>query len=457
MIRALWLLVKVGIFVSLVIWIADRPGYVSIDWLNYKIKFHVGLFLLIILGVVMLGMAIFGIVKGVLDLPKTWGRYRDFTNKDKGLRALTLGLSAVAAGDAKAANYQSYRASKYLQDDQPLKTLLAAQAARLEGRELDASNHFIALMQDKEASFLGVRGLLQIALDSNDVNGALELSKRALEAYPKQPWILRIAYDLQLKAHHWDDAVKTLYVAEKAEVFHAQKALSDRVAILLARAEQAKVQGQEEHYFRYLQKAYQYDYAFAPSVERLALMYLERNKTKAAIAVLEKAWKTNPHPSLLPLWDRLCPPPRTTGKSEPVRVKWYERLLKLNPDNVVSLQAIAAVCMGEQLWGEARKYLERAEAIAPSDTLYKLWAQLEDKATHDQSAVMEYLKKAADAPKEKVWVCTETGRVYDRWASVSDLGYFNSIVWDYADSRRQSIISLSGQSQDIPALLSQKY
>ncbi|MCB1840332.1 MAG: heme biosynthesis protein HemY, partial [Alphaproteobacteria bacterium] len=34
-----------------------------------------------------------------------------------------------------------------------------------------------------------------------------------------------------------------------------------------------------------------------------------------------------------------------------------------------------------------------------------------------------------------VWICSETGHVYDRWVPVSDHGLFNTIVWDYPQSR----------------------
>tara|TARA_R110002095_G_scaffold105604_1_gene92413 strand:- start:102 stop:1469 length:1368 start_codon:yes stop_codon:yes gene_type:complete len=433
MIRALWTLVKISIIVAVVVWVAEHPGKIKIDWLEYNLEFQIGFFLVALLLLVVTGIVIFSIVKGVMDLPKNLVRYRDMTNKDKGFKALTIGLTAVAAGDAKAAAYQAHRARQFLSNDNPLPTLLEAQAARLKGDELEASRAFIALMDNKDSSFMGVRGLLQSALDHGDYVGALELGHRALSDYPKQGWILCIVYDLEIKARHWDSARKILYRTEKAGAITAGKAQSDRVAMLLAEAEEFKAAGQEEFFFRALNKAYKFDNKFLPTALRLGQMYIERGKHKAAISLIEKTWKRNPHPGLVALWAEAYQPPKD---SDPMmRVRWFEKLLSFNPESVEGLLAVANILIQEGLWGEARKHLEKAETIRPNVHLYKIWARLEERATHDDAAVRVWLEKAADAPRERVWICSETGRIYDEWTPISDQGLFNTIIWDFPQGR----------------------
>ena len=433
MIRALWTLVKISIVVAAVVWIAEHPGTIQIVWLEYDMTIHIGFFLFALLVLVVAGIVIFSMVKGALDMPKTLVRYRDMTNKDKGFKALTIGLTAVAAGDAKSASYQAHRARAFLSNDNPLPTLLEAQAARLKGDELEASRAFIALMDNKDAAFMGVRGLLQSALDNGDYKSALELGHRALEDYPKQGWILCIVYDLEIKARNWDSAKKILYRAEKAGAIAVNKAQSDRVAMLLAEAEEFKQLGQEEFFFRALNKAYKFDKNFLPTALRLGRMYIERGKQKAAVSLVEKAWKRNPHPGLVALWAEAYQPPKDNDPM--ARVRWFEKLLSYNTESVEGLQALANVMIQEGLWGEARKHLEKAETIRPNVSLYKLWARLEERATHDDAEVRSWLEKAADAPRERVWICSETGRIYDEWSPISDQGLFNTIIWDFPQGR----------------------
>ena len=436
MIRALFVLLKIALVVAAVVWIADHPGTIAVDWLDYTFTFHVGFFLVAMMLIVVLGIVIFSVIKTMLDLPKNMSRYRDMNNKEKGLKALTLGLTAVATGDSKAAAYQAHRARQFLNDNEPLPLLLEAQAARLKGDEIGAARSFISLMDTKDAAFLGVRGLLQAALDHGDYEGALELGHKALEDHPKQGWILCIVYDLEIRARNWNSAKKVLYRAEKAGAIATNKANSDRVAIMLAEADDAQQGGNEEIYFRKLNEAYKLDKHFIPSVLRLAHMYLARDKRKAAVSMIEAAWKVSPHPGLAGLWDEVKPSSKNDDSM--ARVRWFERLLALKPDSVEGLQAIAHVLIDEGLWGEARKHLERAEEIRPNVNLYKIWARLEERATHDATVVREWLEKAADAPRERVWICSETGRTYDEWVPVSDQGLFNSIIWDFSQGRSVS-------------------
>ena len=450
MLRTLLTIAKIGVLLAAVIWIAEHPGTIEIDWLDYKLEFHIGFFLLTLFVLLALGIFLFGVIKTLLDMPKTMQRYRDMTGKDKGLKALSIGLSAVAAGDAKGAAYQAYRVRKFLKDESPLSLLLEAQAARMNGDEAEASRAFIALMQDKDAGFMGVRGLLQSALDTQDYDGALELGHRALKDYPGKGWILSIVYDLELKAGNWSNASKILYRAEKAGAISAERALSDRVAMLLASALEHKKAGNEAGYFRDVHKAYKYDPTFLPTCLWLADLYIARGKHKAAVGTIKKAWKVMPHPELTQLWAKAYKPPRNNDTM--ARVRWFEQLVKLDPESVEGLQALASVMTQEGLWGDARRHLEMAEEIRPNVHLYKLWAQLEEKATGNEVAVRAWLEKAADAPREKVWICSETGRVYEKWMPISDQGLFNTIVWDYSLGRQFSLPHLTS-NQPIAGLI----
>ncbi len=450
MIRTLLTLAKISIVLAAVIWVAEHPGRIKIEWLDYTLDFHIGFFLIALFVLLALGIILFAFTKGILDFPKTFARYKMITAKDKGLKAFATGLSAIAAGDVKGAARQAYRTQKFLDDGNPLSLLLKAQVARLNGDEAGASRAFIELMKDKNAGFMGVRGLLQNALERGDYDGALELGRKALKDYPRQGWILNIVYDLELKARNWAGAGKILVRAQKAGAITREKALSDRVAILLAQGLEYKNSGDNKAYMRALQKAYRIDTSFLPTALWKADAHIENGQYRAAVRTIEKAWKCAPHPELTQLWAKACRPPKNNNTM--ARVRWFEKLLKLDPQSVEGLQAMASIMTQEQLWGDARRYLEMAEKIRPNVHLYKLWAKLEEKATGNEMAVCAWLEKAADAPREKVWICSETGRVYDEWVPVSDQGLFNTIIWDFPQGRNFALPHI-GSTRQIARLI----
>lgn len=458
MIKALWFAIKLGLLVALVVWVADRPGFVKIEWLEYTFTVHVGLFLLAAMATILVAIFIYNIIRAFVTFPASYRRYRGIKDQEKGYEALTIGLSAVAAGDAKKAVRQARRATRYLKGDTGLPLLLEAQAARLEGREEDALESFAGLLEDKNAAFLGVRGLLQAALDAQKYDKALEVAQQALTLHPKQPWILRTAYDLEIRLRHWDGALETLKRAEKAKAIEAEKARRDRGAILIAQAEELEHAGDEDAALKLLAKAFKLDEGFVPAAVRLARLENKNGAHRKAVSVIRKSWKASPHPDLANIWNGLIKP----GKAgEPLaRMHWFEKLLAAKADTAQGQIAAGRVALEEKLWGEARTYFMRALELEPSAEIYRLLATLEEQAGQSKTAVQGWLEKADEAEPDHVWICSETGRIYDEWSPVAlPHGSFNTIEWGLPDMvNRPAALGTAGETGgpvlDAPAELS---
>src|SRR5262249_25462280 len=138
MLRALWFAVRLGLLVAAAIWVANRPGEVEVHWLGYDIKTEVGMALLALFLALLVCLFVYRVLTEIVKFPASWRRYREHNKRNKGFRALTLGLTAVAAGDAKMAGYHAHRARQFLKHDNGLTVLLEAQAARLKGSDTAA-------------------------------------------------------------------------------------------------------------------------------------------------------------------------------------------------------------------------------------------------------------------------------------------------------------------------------
>ncbi|MFK7840144.1 MAG: heme biosynthesis protein HemY [Bdellovibrionales bacterium] len=430
MFRTLLFLVKVTLFVGVFIWLAEQEGSVRIDWLGYTINAHVGLFLAGLLTVILLSIFVYRVLKTFVDFPSSYRYYSEIRAKNKGYQALTRGLTAVAAGDTKAAIKHAGQARNLMPDDQGLPLLLEAQAARLEGRESDAQESFVSLLENKDTSFLGVRGLLQASMDAGDHKGALEMARRALRLHPKQPWILRTVYDLEIADRQWSAATQTLKRAERVGAIVKERALSDRVAMALAIALSAEEEGLHDVAVSQYRKAQTLDPLSIPAVLLSAEYFIRVEKPKKAISLIEKIWKKAPHAAFVDVWTRLMPNAHDTDALQ--RLKWYEKLVSINPSNARIQVAAGTAASEAALWGEARKFFDSAEEIRPSKELYKALAFLEDKASGDEHASRLWLEKAADVAAERVWICRESGRVYPHWSPIAaPHGGFNTIEWNY--------------------------
>lgn len=419
MIKALWFMLKVAVIVGVVLWVAERPGTVRVEWLDYTFTVHVGLFLLAILALIVSSIFIYRVVRAFVTFPSSLRYYNQVKGRDKGYRALTIGLTAVAAGDTAAALKQAEKARKLLPEEDGLPLLLEAQAARLDGREDDARDSFAALLENKDAAFLGVRGLLQASLDGGDSAGALKLARQALSLHPKQKWILRCVYDLEIRERHWSAAEDILKRAIKAGAISKDRGQSDRAAMAAAIAIEADTQGLDNVAAAKFKEAQKIDGLHAGIVILAARYYMGKGQRKKAVSLVEGSWKREgdhaAHGAFIHLWDDLMSD--KARKDALGRLKWFEKLVTLNPNNAAGYLAAGRAAMDGGLWGEARQLFERAEELRPSALLYKAFAELEDRAGGEDAkeAARGWLEKAADAQGEKLWVCRETGRVYDEW------------------------------------------
>lgn len=428
MIKALWFMLKIAAFVAVAVWIAEQPGTVDIHWMGYDAKIKMGFFLFSILCLILLTLFVYNTIKTFVEFPSSYSRYKEVKRFGKGYKALTLGLTAVAAGDTKIAVYQAHRAEKFLENDTGLPLLLKAQSARMQGKDDVARDAFVKMLANDESAFLGVRGLLQMNLDKGEYAQALGVAQKALVIQPKQPWILKIVYDMQIRLKQWAAAQKTLAKMEAHGGIDKPVARKARVALLHARAEEFLQENNKIEAQKSLHEAFKVQPDFVPTLVQLAQSYYHEGNRRKAVKLLEKAWKAEPHPDLARAWMDVMS--QDQGKKNLGRMQWFERLLKVRSDTVIAQMEGGRIATQDRLWGEARKYFERAEALSPNALLYQLWASLEEQAGHDATLVDVYLKKAAVAEPVTVWVCRESGRIYEQWQPVAQPhGAFNTISW----------------------------
>jgi HemY protein len=440
MIRSIWFLLHIVVLAGAGVWLLQHPGTVGISFAGYDIEAHVAVAFGALVILFLILMAFYKIVGWVAAIPGWVKGAHSKKRRERGFKSLTLGLSAVAAGDAKQASYHAWRMRQFLGDEKGLPWLLEAQAARLRGDKPAADGFFEKLLKEKDTAFLGVRGLLQSAIENDDGEKALIMARQALSMHPDQAWIIETAFRLETRARAWGDALKTLKRADRAQIWDAQTRKRHRIAVLLQQAEEKSRAGFLVEAGRLMKEAYRLDPAYVPTALRLAAFYIAQGKRRGAVQVIERAWKDNPHPELAALWAQLAPPKK--DKDMTAHLRWFERLVALKPGDVESQIAAASAAIEDGLWGEAWQYLSAAEKIRPSARLYKIWAQMEEKTGHYESA-RRYWEKASSAPGDKMWVCSETGRIYECWSAIAEPhGAFDTIVWDMPIATRGPVIAV---------------
>ncbi|WP_448205259.1 heme biosynthesis HemY N-terminal domain-containing protein [Azospirillum sp. sgz302134] len=424
MIRALWFLLKVAVLVAAAIWLVERPGTVNISWQGYVVETSFGIAVLIALAALAFGVFLFQLARGILRAPRNIGRYSRTRRRERGYKALTRGMVAVAAGDAVTARKMARKADGLL-NEPPLTMLLSAQAAQLQGDDRAAKEYFTAMLDRPETAFLGLRGLLTQSLKAGDRVEALQLARRAQSLQPNTPWLLGTLYDLEARAGEWAAAEGTLQQAVQAGAIASDQGRRHRAALLLERSFEAERRGRSDAALAHAQAAHDLVPGFVPAAARAARLLLAAGKHKQASKTIERSWRVHPHPDLTDAYREVV-----GGYDAMTRVKLFEKLRTIAPNDVESHIAVARASLDAQIWGEARAHLNKALELQPSRRLYRLLAELERAEHNDEDAARAWLAQAAAAPADAAWTCTACNAVTPAWGGLcGHCGAFDSLEW----------------------------
>ncbi|WP_395022088.1 heme biosynthesis protein HemY [Dongia sp.] len=427
--RTVWFFVKIAIVVAAAVWLADRPGHVSIEWLGYNIDLAVGTALALLVVFILVLYLLWRLWHIVTHAPTGFALFRRNRRQAKGFKALTRGLVAVAAGDAAEAKRLS-RTAHGLLDHSPLTLLLAAQAAQMEGDEHAAARYFEALSKNPEAALLGLRGLTTAALKRGDETAALTHAEAALQSHPHADWAAETAHRLQVK--HGKPAEESLKALVRAGVMTAKEGQHRRAVLLAERARlhllPETTDADHDAGLRSAREALKLDSALVPARLILANLLLRMSKKREALKLIEQDWDSNPHPLLARAYIEAEP-----GERPAERMKRLERLQRQNPNHVETHRALGMAALAAGLWGDARRHLEKLVAAerAGDGLSYgtcRAMAALEEGERPDprntQAAVRQWLDAAAEAQPDPAWICSvcghpgEAGPASGHWQAV---------------------------------------
>ncbi len=412
--RALSYFVKLGILVAGAVWLANRPGALTIFWFDHRIDMPVGLAIGLVLLAFVALFALWRLWRLLRGAPREFALFRSNQRRAKGHRALTQGLVAIAAGDALAARKQA-KAAHALLGEASLPLLLAAQAAQLAGDDSTAERYFEALSREAETALLGLRGLTAGALKRNDEAAALIHSERALALAPHAPWAGETAHRLQLKLGRFDAAEASLKALTRSGALDAKLAQRRRAALLAERARRALADdtgfGEIDLAIKSSREAVKLAGDFAPARACLAQALMRKGKTREAARLIEQVWDDAPHWSLGRILLSVL------GTEAPLeRARRAEALAKRRPEHADSLRLAAEAALSARLWGDARNHLEllaekeRAEGGVTQE-LCRLMARLEMAERYNALTERQWLDQAVQARPGAEWCCRQCGWV----------------------------------------------
>jgi HemY protein len=399
--------VRVLLFLLLVtagIWgifhlIEDRGG-IAIQLAGQEYFFspiHFAVLLLIGFLALWLAIGIAGFILAVLrfiDGDETAiSRYFNRSRERRGLEAMARGMTALAAGEARVARAKAEKAELLLQRPE-LTRLLNAQAAELAGDDLRAETYYRALAEDSATSFIGVRGLLNRALEKNDTERALKLAESAVKLRPREASVLETLYMLQSRKFDWAGARKSLDAQRRAGLLPKPEANRRDAMLALAQAEDAEELGEADHARKLALEAARLDRANPEAAATAARHLVAAGSKRAAAKMLIEAWRHKPASVLAAAYAAIEP-----DESVHERRLRFAKLLKAYASHPESRLLAAELALVTEDWAGARKAIADLSKAEPTARSCAIMAAIARGEGAPEAEVRGWLARALDAPR----------------------------------------------------------
>ena len=382
------------------VYLLEDPGGITIRFAGHEyffepVKFAAILILGFIVLALVLKLASFLLaVLRFLDGDETAiSRFFNRSRERRGLEAMARSLTALAAGDAKVARNSAEKAELLLQRPE-LTRLINAQAAEMAGDELRAETYYRALAEDPATSFIGVRGLLNRALDKDDTDRALKLAESAANLRPRDEGVLETLYMLQSRKFDWAGARKTLDAQRRAGLLPKPEANRRDAMLALAQAEDAEELGQPEHARKLALEASRLDPANAEAAASAARHLAVAGSKRAAAKLLIDGWRLNPSPVLAKAYADIEP-----DETPNERRTRFARMLKANPLHPETRLLAAELALVTEDWAAARAAIADLKEDQPTARSCVIMAAIARGEGAPEAEVRGWLARAVDAPR----------------------------------------------------------
>ncbi len=421
MVRVALYILLVGVIAFGAAWLADRPGDLVLQWQGWQIETTVMVAAVGVIVLVVALMIVWTLVRWILHGPSAMSGFFRERRQTRGYKALSRGMVAAGAGDARLARHASKEAHKLLRNE-PLTLLLDAQAAQLSGDRKAAIAAFESMTERSDTELLGLRGLLIEAQRAGDEETARACIERAAARAPGLAWAANALLDTQTREGDWEAALATVERNAEHRLIDKKAARRARAVLLTAQALDRE-ESVPERAMALALEAHKLAPELVPAAAVAARQSAAVGNARQATRVIEKTWRLSPHPDLAEIYAHA-----RSGDSARDRLKRARALLDKMPNNVEGRIGVAVAAIEARDWAEARTAIEPLTRSQPTQRICMLMADIAEGETGDAGKVREWLSRAVRAPRDPVW--TADGYVSETWAPVSPIsGHLDAFEW----------------------------
>ncbi len=413
--------IQLILLITILTAIFTNPFIISLDIGNLKYSFSSNIFAGILITLLISIYVIFYLFfKSRLSLSNYFLKSR-YKKLEKGYFYFVEAMIAISNKDNINAIKYHKRMNSYLKDEPSLSLLLRSEVYKIERKHNELREVYEQMLKSKKTESLGYRGLMENNLKDHDYHHAFLYGEKLFNLNPNIEKLYETLTYIAAKTKNWN---QLLIITDKAyskkiinkETFYENKSI--------AYYEIAKIKSDSnlKEANKNVLKAINLKNNFPPYIKLHLELIAKSNNLSLLKKLIKKYWLSSQSALLRKIITTII------NDNNLDNLVFINQIIRSNIENEESKKMLIFFAIKNQDWNVARTNIVGLIGSNPSSEICLFMADIELGQSNDKQKSDSWVLRSETALSENIWICKITNKSQEEWNSLSDSGYFNSLV-----------------------------
>ena len=340
---------------------------------------------------------------------------------ERGYLHFVEAMIAIANKDHKNAIRSHKKMNSFLKDDPSLSLLLKSEVYKIEKNYSYLSNVYETMIRSKKTEALGYRGLMELNLKNQDFHHAFLYGEKLFSINPSIEKLYETLTYIIARTKNWNQLV---IISDKA---YASKVINKEILQenkSIAFYEIAKIQSSAnvKDAMKSMSKAMDLKRNFSPYLNLYLELIAQSNNIILLKKMIKKYWFANANSIFRILLTKII----LDNKLDDL--DFINQIVKNNKENDESKKMLVYFAIKNNDWEIARNNISGLIGSNPTREICLFMSDIELGENNDKQKSDAWIMRSETSLIENIWFCKITKQTQNKWTSLSDSGYFNSLV-----------------------------
>ncbi len=340
---------------------------------------------------------------------------------ERGYLHFVEAMIAIANKDHKNAIRSHKKMNSFLKDDPSLSLLLKSEVYKIEKNYSYLSNVYETMIRSKKTEALGYRGLMELNLKNQDFHHAFLYGEKLFSINPSIEKLYETLTYIIARTKNWNQLVIISDKAYSSKVIN-KEILQENISIAFYEIAKIQSSANVKDAMKSMSKAMDLKRNFSPYLNLYLELIAQSNNIILLKKMIKKYWFANANSIFRILLTKII----LDNKLDDL--DFINQIVKNNKENDESKKMLVYFAIKNNDWEIARNNISGLIGSNPTREICLFMSDIELGENNDKQKSDAWIMRSETSLIENIWFCKITKQTQNKWTSLSDSGYFNSLV-----------------------------